>query len=58
MKAQLVQVEKEMTKEELLTMHGLTASMYLVEVDHKLVQGSDTIKAGQTAKIIPAVKGG
>ena len=54
----LEQVEKEMTAEELLVSQGLNPSLYFVAVEGKLIQGKETIKQSQTAKIIPRVAGG
>lgn len=58
MKPQLVEIEKEMTVTELLEKEGLTAAKYLVSVNGHLIQGTETLKQGQQAKIFPAIKGG
>ena len=54
----LQQVEKEMTVSELLSSQNLNPNMYWVDVDGRMIQGNDTIKQGESPKIVPKVSGG
>ena len=58
MKLQTVEIEREISVEELLQSKGLNPNLYFVSVDGVAAKNGDTIKAGQKTQIIPAVKGG
>jgi sulfur carrier protein ThiS len=58
LKAQLIEVEKPQTVEELLKSKGLNPSMYIVSENGKIKQANDALKAGAQVKVVPAIKGG